>query len=136
MVWLRLAALWQTTKDELKIRLLTALLYARAFMSCVLEIKNVMVAMALLATGCAMAADPLPATNLVFNGGFEQGGAGWVFSANGAKAGGGVVTNQAHSGQNSFWLENASGFAPNVFARVTQVVTGLEPFTTYRISCF
>jgi hypothetical protein len=26
--------------------------------------------------------------------------------------------------------------APNVFARVTQVITGLEPFTTYRISCF
>src|SRR5580658_11009884 len=105
-------------------------------MSFFLKSRKMMLAMALLAAGCAMASGAPVGTNVVFNGGFEQGGAGWAFSANMARAGGGVATNHAHSGSNSFWLDNQSGLAPNVFARVTQVVTGLEPFTTYRISCF
>lgn len=74
-------------------------------------------------------------TNLVRNGGFEVDG-DWAFSVNGASAFGQVTTNEAHSGARSFLLSNHSGFAPNVYARVTQIVRGLEPFTTYRISCF
>jgi hypothetical protein len=105
-------------------------------MALFLKSRNVTLAMALLAAGCAMAADPSAGTNLVSNGGFEEGAAGWVFSASMAQAGGGVASDHAHSGTNSFRLENHSDFAPNVFARVTQVVSGLEPFTTYRISCF
>src|SRR5579883_74103 len=75
-------------------------------------------------------------TNLVQDGGFEQGGAGWAFSVNAANASGQVVADEAHSGKKSFRLSNNSGFAPNVFGRMTQMVLGLEPFTTYRISCF
>jgi hypothetical protein len=75
-------------------------------------------------------------TNLVQNGGFEQGGADWVFSVNAANASGGVVSGEAHEGTNAFRISNSSGFAPNVFGRVTQWVRGLEPFTTYRIGCF
>src|SRR6185437_16994 len=74
--------------------------------------------------------------NLVQDGGFEQGGAGWAFSVNVANANGQVVADVAHTGKKSFRLSNNSGFAPNVFGRMTQVVHGLEPFTTYRISCF
>jgi hypothetical protein len=75
-------------------------------------------------------------TNLVMDGGFEQGGAGWAFSVNLANASGGVVADEAHDGKKSFRLSNNSRFAPNVFGRVTQIVRGLEPYTTYRISCF
>ena len=75
-------------------------------------------------------------TNLVVDGGFEQGGIGWAFSVNIANASGGVVADEAHDGKKSFRLSNNSGFAPNVFGRVTQIVRGLEPYTTYRISCF
>src|ERR1035441_3290617 len=74
--------------------------------------------------------------NLVMDGGFEQGGAGWAFSVNLANASGGVVADEAHDGKKSFRLSNNSGFAPNVFGRMTQIVRGLEPYTTYRISCF
>jgi hypothetical protein len=72
--------------------------------------------------------------NLAANGGFEQGG--WAFSVVGAQATGAVVDDVAHSGKHSFKITNKSGFAPNVYARAYQVVTGLEPFTTYRISCY
>lgn len=75
-------------------------------------------------------------TNLVTDGGFEQGGAGWAFSVNVANATGQVVTGGAHDGTNSYRLSNQSGFAPNVFGRLTQIVRGLQPYTTYRISCF
>jgi hypothetical protein len=74
--------------------------------------------------------------NLVTDGGFEQGGAGWAFSVNAANAWGGVVTNEAHSGKKSFLISNNSSFGPNVFGRVTQIVRGLQPYMTYRISCF
>src|ERR1039458_8183446 len=72
--------------------------------------------------------------NLVMDGGFEQGGAGWAFSVNLANASGGVVADEAHDGKKSFRLSNNSGFAPNVFGRVTQIVRGVEPYTTYRLS--
>ncbi|HWF18137.1 MAG TPA: beta-galactosidase [Verrucomicrobiae bacterium] len=81
-------------------------------------------------------AAPAKEKNLVQDGGFEQGGAGWAFSVSGANASGQAVTGEAHSGKKSFRISNNSGFAPNVYGRVTQMVRGLEPFTTYRISCF
>ncbi|HSU54462.1 MAG TPA: beta-galactosidase, partial [Candidatus Dormibacteraeota bacterium] len=39
-------------------------------------------------------------------------------------------------GQFSYKLTNKSGFAPNVYARVVQVVTGMQPYTTYKVSCW
>lgn len=84
---------------------------------------------------CFPFSDAAAAPSLARNGGFEEGGAYWSFSANGANASGKVVTGEAHSGTNCFRLSNRSGFAPNVYARVTQMVRGLEPFTTYRVSC-
>lgn len=96
---------------------------------------------ALLSTAIVFAAFPMFASdakdkNVVQDGGFEQGGAGWSFSANNANASGQVVADEAHSGHKSYKISNQSGFAPNVFGRVTQMVRGLEPYTTYRISCF
>ena len=72
--------------------------------------------------------------NLVVNGGFEQGGAGWRFVSTGAVAGGQVDGAEAHEGKYSYKLTNKSGYAPNLFARIVQEVSGLRPFTTYKVS--
>jgi hypothetical protein len=74
--------------------------------------------------------------NLVANGGFEQAGDGWAFTAMGANAAGQVANDQAHTGKSSYRLSNQSALAPNIFGRVFQTVARLEPFTTYRISCW
>ena len=74
--------------------------------------------------------------NLVVNGGFEQGGAGWRFVSTGAVAGGQVDGAEAHEGKYSYKLTNKSGYAPNLFARIVQEVSGLRPFTTYKVSCW
>lgn len=74
--------------------------------------------------------------NRAANGGFESEG-GWGFSAvNGCQGAGSITTEQAHTGSHAYKLTNATAFGPNVYARAFQVVGGLEPFTTYRISCF
>jgi hypothetical protein len=71
------------------------------------------------------------------NGGFEKGTEGWPFAAmNGCQASGDVVSDQVHSGSKSLKITNKSKFAPNVYARIFQIVSGLDPFTTYRISCY
>lgn len=77
-----------------------------------------------------------PDADLVVNGGFEPDAAGWQFTLNGAEATGQVDSAEKHSGQNSFKLTNKSGFAPDRFARLFQIVRGLRPYTTYRISCW
>ncbi len=84
----------------------------------------------------ARAEDFATTTNLVQNCGFEAGGAGWVWAPNAAQSSGSVVTNEAHGGTHSYKLTNASGQAANVFGRVVQTVAGLQPFTTYKISCW
>ncbi len=73
--------------------------------------------------------------NRAANGGFESGP--WSFEAvNGCQATGGVTKEQAHSGAQSLKLTNKSSFAPNVYGRAFQILFGLEPFTTYRLSCY
>src|SRR6185437_14851319 len=73
----------------------------------------------------------------VQNGGFEQGADGWPFvAANGCQASGQVTREQAHGGSQSFKITNKSAFAPNVYGKIEQIINGLQPFTTYRISCY
>jgi hypothetical protein len=74
--------------------------------------------------------------NLIGNGGFEQGGAGWRFVSTGANATGQLDGAEKHEGKYSYKLTNKSGYAPNVFARIVQEVSGLRPYTTYRVSCW
>jgi Beta-galactosidase/Carbohydrate binding domain len=76
------------------------------------------------------------AENLVRNGGFEDGMSSWQFLVTGAQASGAVDGAEAHEGKHSFKLVNNTGQSPNVYARVVQTITGLRPFTTYRISCW
>ena len=80
------------------------------------------------------AAKPIGA-NRAANGGFEDGP--WSFDAvNGCQATGGVTKEQAHSGAQSLKLTNKSPYAPNVYGRAFQTLFGIEPFTTYRLSCY
>jgi hypothetical protein len=73
--------------------------------------------------------------NRAANGGFEEGL--WSFEAvNGCQATGEVTKEHAHSGAQSLKLTNKSAFGPNVYGRAYQVIFGLEPFTTYRLSCY
>ena len=74
--------------------------------------------------------------NLVANGGFEQGAAGWRYVSTGANATGQLDGTEAHEGKYSYKLTNKSAQAPNLFARIVQEVAGLRPFTTYRVSCW
>lgn len=74
--------------------------------------------------------------NLVNNGDFEQGGAYWNWHNSGADATGAVDASEKHGGKSSYKLTNKSGFAPNRYARIYQFVSGLRPFTKYRISCW
>lgn len=79
----------------------------------------------------------LGASDLIRNGSFEQGASSWEFLVNnGAQAGGQLDPAEKHDGKASFKISNASGYAPNVYARLTQTVTGLQPFTTYKVSCW
>src|SRR4051812_40761300 len=77
----------------------------------------------------------LAGENVVRNGSFESESA-WTYSVNGANASGKYIADQHHTGAQAYRLTNKSGFAPHVYARVYQTITGLMPFTTYRISCF
>lgn len=79
---------------------------------------------------------PAERGNLVGNGGFEQGGAGWQFVSTGAKATGALDTAEKHEGNYSYKLTNKSATAPNLFARITQTVPRLRPYTTYKVSCW
>jgi len=74
--------------------------------------------------------------NLVHNGGFEQGTQDWDFLVRVANASGQLDCTERHEGKCSFKIANKSGWAPNVYARVVQMVTGLQPFTTYKVSCW
>jgi hypothetical protein len=75
-------------------------------------------------------------SNLVGNGGFEQGGAGWRFVSTGANATGQVDSAEKHEGNCSYKLTNKSALAPNIYARIVQEVSGLRPYTTYKVSCW
>src|SRR3982750_818881 len=83
----------------------------------------------------AVAEETKKPINLVRNGGFEEAGL-WPFVPSGADASGGIVDGVAHTGKHSCLMSNKSGFAPNVYARITQPQNALRPFTTYRISCW
>ena len=88
-------------------------------------------------SGAAFGEPKAPAQgNLVVNGGFEQGVAGWQFVNTGVVAGGQVDSAEAHEGKNSYKLTNKSAQGPNLFARITQEVSGLRPYTTYKVSCW
>src|ERR1035441_7405137 len=91
----------------------------------------------LVFSGAAFGESKAPAQgNLVVNGGFEQGAAGWRFVNTGVVAGGQVDGVEAHEGKNSYKLTNKSAQGPNLFARITQEVSGLRPYTTYKVSCW
>src|SRR5690349_7577578 len=79
----------------------------------------------LIACGSARADDAKKPINLVHNGGFEEDGQ-WPFIPSGANASGGTVDDVAHSGKRSYRMTNKSGFAPNVYARIVQVQSGLK----------
>lgn len=83
-----------------------------------------------IAPFCARAQD------LVQNGGFSQGTAGWQFLLNNASAAGALDASVTHDGKPAFKISNQSGFAANVYARITQTITGLQPFSTYKVSCW
>ena len=70
------------------------------------------------------------------NGGFEQQSAGWSFLATGAAATGGIDEAVKHQGRYSYKITNKTGQTPNVYARLVQMVSGLRPFTIYRVSCW
>lgn len=74
--------------------------------------------------------------NLVRNGGFEQGTQSWEFLLHGANATGQLDSAVKHEGKSSFKITNKSGWAGNVYARIVQTVSGLQPFTTYNVSCW
>ncbi len=103
-------------------------------------IANSAIMVTALCASLAMAAGASSAQskqkNLAANGGFEHASTGWAFTAVAAASTGQVVTDQSHEGKACFKLTNKSAFAPNVFGRVYQIVPKLEPFTTYRISCW
>jgi hypothetical protein len=80
--------------------------------------------------------NPSAPANLVANGGFEQGGAGWRFVSTGANATGQLDAAEKHEGKYSYKLTNQSGYAPNLYARIVQEVAGLRPYTTYKVSCW
>jgi hypothetical protein len=77
-----------------------------------------------------------PETNLVANGDFEQSEGGWRFVSIGANATGQFDAAEKHQGKYSYKLTNKSVFAPNIYARIFQMVPGLRPYTTYRVSCW
>jgi hypothetical protein len=109
-----------------------------------MNFRSIAAAFLMVVLGALSGASAAPASpttqpigaNLVTNGSFEQENAYWPFVPNGAQSSGEAVSTDAHSGKSCYKLTNKSGFAPNVFARIDQVVPGLEPYTTYRISCY
>jgi hypothetical protein len=81
--------------------------------------------------------NPVAGGDLLVNGDFEQGAAGWQFACmGGAQATGQLDDAERHQGKSAYKLTNKSSFAPNVYARIFQTVSGLRPFTTYKISCW
>ena len=75
-------------------------------------------------------------TNLLVNGSFEEGGAGWQYVSTGAKATGQVDESEKRDGKRSYKLTNQSAQAPNIYARIYQFVPGMQPYATYRVSCW
>src|SRR5690349_18732322 len=85
----------------------------------------------------ASATEAATNTNLVVNGDFAQGAAGWQFAAqNGAKATGNLDASARHEGHAAFKLTNRSPQGPHIYGRLFQLVPGLRPYTTYRVSCW
>jgi hypothetical protein len=94
-------------------------------------------AVTLWLSGTAFGEAKLPVQgNLVANGGFEQESAGWRYLSTGANATGQADNAEKHEGKYSYKLTNKSAWAPNIFARIVQEVSGLRPYTTYRVSCW
>jgi len=75
------------------------------------------------------------ATNLASNGDFESDG-GWNFLVNAAQATGQIDDKEHHSGKRSFKITSATPFGPNCYGRAVQMIHGLRPFTTYRLSAY
>jgi Beta-galactosidase/Carbohydrate binding domain len=99
------------------------------------NIAPVLAALGLSGTVLAQSQPPAQ-TNLVVNGDFEQGGAGWQFVSTGANATGQTDDTERHQGKYSYKLTNQTAQAPNIFGRIVQIVTGLRPYSTYRVSCW
>ena len=47
-----------------------------------------------------------------------------------------LMASVQHEGKYSYKITNKSICSPNVYARITQMVSGLRPFTTYKVSCW
>src|SRR5512146_135687 len=98
--------------------------------------RSIFLVLGMLMANAALAQIQRPPahTNLVVNGGFEQGG--WNFLVSGAAATGGVDNAEHHEGRCAYKLTHRSAFGPNIYARIVQMVSGLQPFTTYKVSCW
>ncbi len=79
---------------------------------------------------------PAGVADLVTDGGFELGGAGWQFAPNGANATGQLDATEKHQGKYAYKLTNNSAYAPNVFARIFQMLPAMQPYATYRVTCW
>ncbi|MES2459594.1 MAG: beta-galactosidase, partial [Armatimonadota bacterium] len=72
--------------------------------------------------------------NLVGNGGFEQDTAGWAWmTASGAPATGVLDSGERHTGRHSYRVSGDFTQTPHTYGRLHRTITGLRPFTTYRI---
>ncbi len=79
---------------------------------------------------------PLLAANVVRNGGFEDGAAGWRWiNSRQAAATGAVDASVAHTGRAAYKITNASGLGPDVYCQLYQEV-GVKPNTSYQISAW
>lgn len=107
-------------------------LWANMTMRCMICVAGLVFWMLEAALGAA--AFP-PQGDLAHNGGFEQGTQYWQFLVQ-ANATGQLDSAEKHEGKSSFKITNKSGQAPNVFARLVQTITGLQPFATYKASCW
>ncbi len=92
----------------------------------------------LLGCACGYA---LPRRNLVRNASFEeQGERGeallWTFERGRADAEGGLYGKESHSGGSCFRMVNRSGYAPHVFAALTQRVEGMMAGVPYTLSFY
>ena len=92
----------------------------------------------LLGCACGYA---LPRRNLVRNASFEEqgerGGALlWTFERGRADAEGGLYGKESHSGGSCFRMVNRSGYAPHVFAALTQRVEGMVAGVPYTLSFY
>jgi hypothetical protein len=93
--------------------------------------KILLPVLALIALGCAAHASLAPA---IANSGFEQPDAGWGWQAfNGCRSSIRYETANSHSGRYCLVLTDETGYAPNVYGRLSQDVA-VVPDTQYQLS--